>query len=238
MVKGMKISIIEDEAVWRDKIQTIIEKYCMEKNIPFQINSYGSGKDFMKNADTDLLFLDIELAEGEDGFEIAEQLMNFGNKCKVCFLTSHTELARAGYRVNVFRYIDKKHLDEIGEAIDFFLKTKIQDRIVSCNDAAGLHININLNELLLIETYGRKLRYLMLDGKEHLCEGQISEAARSLSQFGFFQIHRSYIVNLKYIEKVQSHEITLCNGLRLIIGRAHNKEFKKEFFKWRMWFDN
>ncbi|MCM1048876.1 MAG: LytTR family DNA-binding domain-containing protein [Clostridiales bacterium] len=234
----MKISIIEDEAVWRDKIQTIIEKHCMEKNIPFQINSYGSGKDFIKSADTELLFLDIELAEGEDGFEIAEQLRNFGNKCKVCFLTSHTELARAGYRVNAFRYIDKKYLDEIGEAIDFFLKTKIQDRIVSCNDSAGLRIKINLNELLLIETYGRKLRYLMLDGKEHLCEGQISEAARSLSQFGFFQIHRSYIVNLKYIEKVQSHEITLCNGLKLIIGRAHNKEFKKEFFKWRMWFDN
>ena len=39
----------------------------------------------MKNADADLLFLDIELAEEEDGFEIAEQLMNLGNKCKVCF---------------------------------------------------------------------------------------------------------------------------------------------------------
>jgi hypothetical protein len=44
--------------------------------------------------------------------------------------------------------------------------------------------------------------------------------------------------DLKYIEKIQSHEITLCNGLKVIIGRAHNKEFKKEFFKWRMLFDN
>ena len=234
----MKIGIVEDEAVWRDKIQTIIEKYCRDKNISSQINSYKSGKDFMKSADADLLFLDIELAEGEDGFEIAEQLMNLGNKCKVCFLTSHTESARLGYRVNAFRYIDKKHLEEINEAIDFFLKIKIQDRIVSCNDTAGIHIKISLNELLLIETNGRKLRYLMLDGSEHLCEGQISEAARSLSRFGFFQLHRSYIVNLKYIEKVNSHEVTLCNGLKVVIGRIHSKEFKKEFFKWRMWFND
>ncbi len=234
----MKIGIVEDEAVWGDKIQTIIEKYCKDKNISSQINSYNSGKDFMKNADADLLFLDIELAEGEDGFEIAEQLMNLGNKCKVCFLTSHTELARFGYRVNAFRYIDKKHLEEINEAIDFFLKTKIQDRIVFCNGTAGIRIKISLNELLLVETNGRKLRYLMLDGSEHLCEGQISETARSLSQFGFFQIHRSYIVNLKYIEKVNSHEVTLCNGLKVVIGRIHSKEFKKEFFKWRMWFDD
>lgn len=140
--------------------------------------------------------------------------------------------------MNAFRYIDKKHLEEINEAIDFFLKTKIQDRIVFCNGTAGIRIKISLNELLLVETNGRKLRYLMLDGSEHLCEGQISETARSLSQFGFFQIHRSYIVNLKYIEKVNGHEVTLCNGLKVVIGRIHSKEFEKEYFKWRMWFDD
>ena len=234
----MNIGIVEDEAVWRDKIQTIIEKYCRDKNIPFQINSYSGGKDFMKNPDADLLFLDIELAEGEDGFQIAEQLMHYGSKSKICFLTSHTEQARLGYKVNAFRYIDKKHLEEIDEALDSFLKTKIQDKFISCSDTAGIHIKINLNELLLVETYGRKLRYLMVDGSEHFCEGRISEAAQSLSQFGFFQIQRSYIVNLKYIDKVNSREVTLCNGLKAAIGRAHSKEFKKAFFQWRMWFDN
>ena len=231
----MKISIVEDEAVWRDKIQAAIEKYCSAKNISCQINSYSNGRDFMKDAEADLLFLDIEFAEGEDGFGIAEELMNSGNQCKICIVTSHTELARLGYRVNAFRYIDKKHLEEINEALDFFLKTKIQDQIVYFNDVSGIHTKINLKELLLVETNGRKLRYLMLDGSEHLCEGKISGTAQSLSQFGFFHIQRSYIVNLKYINKVNSHEVTLCNGLKVVIGRVHSKEFKKAFFKWRMW---
>ena len=233
----MKIGIVEDEAVWRDKIQAAVEKYCRDKNISSEINSFSNGRDFIKNTDADLLFLDIELAE-EDGFGIAERLMNSGSQCKICFLTSHTELARFGYRVNAFRYIDKKHLEEIDEALDSFLKTKIQDRIIYCNDASGIHTKINLNELLLVETNGRKLRYLMLDGSEHFCEGKISETAQSISEFGFFHIQRSYIVNLKYIEKVNSHEVTLCNGLKVVIGRVHSKEFKKAFFKWRMWFDN
>ena len=34
---NMKICIVEDEAVWRDKIQAIIEKYCIDKNISFKI---------------------------------------------------------------------------------------------------------------------------------------------------------------------------------------------------------
>jgi len=234
----MKIGIVEDEAVWRDKIQTIIEKYGKDRNIPFQISSYSSGKDFMKNPDTDLLFLDIELAEGEDGFQIAEQLMYYGNKCKVCFLTSHTGLARLGYRVNAFRYIDKKHLEEIIEAVDSFVKTKIQERNICCNDISGICRNIKLDTLLLVETSGRKLRYLMLDGNECFCEGSISEMSQRLEQFGFFRIQRSYIVNLKYIEKADSRKITLCNGLDVAIGRTHSNEFKKAFFKWRMLFDN
>lgn len=234
----MKIGIVEDEAVWRNKIEAVIEKYCREQNIAFQINSYGSGKDFMKNPDADLLFLDIELAEGEDGFGIAEQLMHFGSKCKVCFLTSHTEMARLGYRVNAVRYIDKRHLEEIHEALAFFLETRIQNRMIDCNDSNGICTKINLNGLLLVETYGRKLRYLMLDSSEYFCEGKISETAQSLAQYGFFQIQRSYIVNMKYIEKADSREITLCNGLALAIGRTHGKEFKKEFFKWRMRFGN
>ncbi len=234
----MKIGILEDEAVWRDKVQACIEKYCKDNNVEYKIVLYKNRNENIENKDLDLLFLDIELDEGDNGFEIAERLMNSGSQCRVCFLTSHTELARLGYRFNAFRYIDKKHLEEINEAIDYFLKTKIQDRIVYCRDTAGINIKINLKELLLIETNGRKLRYLMLDGREYFCEGLISETAQSLSRFGFYHIQRSYVVNLKYIEAVNSREVTLCNGIRIVIGRAHGKEFKKAFFQWRMQFDS
>lgn len=234
----MKICIVEDEAVWRNKIKASIEKYCMDKNISADIIAYDNGRDFMENEDADLLFLDIELAEGEDGFRIAEKLMDSGSQCKICFLTSHTEMARYGYKVNAFRYIDKKYLEEMDEALDFFFKTKIQERIIYYKDTAGIQCKINLGELLLIETNGRKLRYLMLDGSEHICEGRISETAQSLSPFGFSYVQRSYIVNLKYIKSASSREITLCNGLKIAIGRVHSGEFKKEFFKWRMLFDD
>lgn len=234
----MKIYIIEDEEVWRNKIYKIIEKYSIDKNVLLQIHLCSNGRDFMKEQDADLVFLDIELAEGENGFEIAEKLIDAGNQCKICFLTSHTELARKGYRVNAFRYIDKKHLEEIEEALDSFLKTKIQERNIYCNDISGICRNIKLDTLLLVETSGRKLRYLMVNGNEFFCKGSISEIAQSLEQFGFFQIQRSYIVNMKYIEREDSRKITLCNGLEIAIGRAHSNEFKKAFFKWRMLFDN
>ena len=50
---GMKIGIVEDEAIWRDTIQAAIEKYCREKKIASQVSAYGNGKDFMRDADAD-----------------------------------------------------------------------------------------------------------------------------------------------------------------------------------------
>lgn len=140
--------------------------------------------------------------------------------------------------LTAFRYIDKKHLEEIVEALDSFLKTKIQERNICCNDISGVCRKIKLDTLLLVETSGRKLRYLMVDGKEYFCEGSISEMSQSLEQFGFFQVQRSYVINMKFIEKVDSRKVTLCNGLEIAIGRTHSNEFKKAFFKWRMLFDN
>lgn len=234
----MQISIVEDEKVWRDKIQAIVEKYCRDNKISCKIHSYASGKEFSKEPDADLLFLDIELSEGEDGFEVAKKLMHSESQCKVCILTSHTELARQGYRVGAFRYIDKRYLEEIEEALDFFMRAKIQDRFLDCDNGSGHLVRIDLDELLLVETSGRKLRYRMWDGREYFCEGQISEAEQNLSPFGFFRVQRSYIVNLRYVEYANSREVTLCNGMKIAIGRAHNEEFKKAFFQWRMWFDD
>ena len=82
----MKICVVEDEEVWRNKIEEIIKKYCLDKNILFQIDLYNNGKDFLKNKNVDLVFLDIELAEGENGFDIAEKMMDTEKQCKICML--------------------------------------------------------------------------------------------------------------------------------------------------------
>lgn len=55
--------------------------------------------------------------------------------------------------MNAFRYIDKKHLEEIEEALDAFLKTRMQDRVICCNDTAGICRRINLSEIMLGRTW-------------------------------------------------------------------------------------
>lgn len=89
------------------------------------------------------------------------------------------------------------------EALDFFFKTKVQERNICCNDSYGIYRKIKLDTLLLVETSARKLRYLMVNGNEYFCEGNISEMSHNLEKFGFFQIQRSYIVNMKYIKKLE-----------------------------------
>lgn len=230
----MKIGIVEDEVIWRDKIKRIIVEYIEAKSIDYEIVILNNQAEVFATDALDLLFLDIELSDGENGFEIAEKMMQEDSQCKICFLTSHTELARQGYKVNAFRYIDKRYLEEIEEAIDCFLETRIQDRTICCKTVEGIKISLNMKDILFVETSGRKLKYHMSDDNEYLSDGSLAEQSKYLSPYGFYQIQRSYIVNMKYIKTENSREVTLSNGVKITIGRGHREDFKKTFFEWRM----
>lgn len=232
----MRIGIVEDECVWQHKIYNIINRCVHKKSINCEIIIISDIEDVLKE-NIDLLFLDIELEHGQNGLDIAEKMLMHHFQGKICFLTSHTEFAREGYKVNAFRYIDKIHLDEIEEAINSYLETKIQEQIIICENVEGLKEKLRLKDIVFIETCARKLKFFMMDGREYICNGLISEYANALVSYGFYQVQRSYIINMKYVKNQNSRGITLLNGMFITIGRKQREEFKKVFFDWRMKYD-
>ncbi len=234
----MKIGIVEDEKQWREKIEVLVHSYLKDKAVVnYEIVIMKNKKEALAEKNIDLLFLDVELADGENGFEIAEKLQENYSECRICFLTSHTEFARLGYKVNAFRYIDKLHLEEVEEAMDTFLQTRIQDRTIDCRTTEGQEMRLSLSKIVYVETSERKLRYHMVDGNQYLCAGGIGEIAEKLENYGFYQIQRSYIVNLKYIKTENSRRVILLDGTEIAIGRGHVEKFKKTYFDWRMKYD-
>ena len=138
--------------------------------------------------------------------------------------------AKSWYDLGIFLFQPAEFAKIVVIVFLAYAITKVQERNICCNDSYGIYRKIKLDTLLLVETSARKLRYLMVNGNEYFCEGNISEMSHNLEKFGFFQIQRSYIVNMKYIKKIDSRKITLCNGLEIAIGRTHiAMSLKKRF---------
>lgn len=101
------------------------------QNADYEVLIFDTFRKELLNQNLDILFLDIDFGNSEDGFEIADKFNSLSNETLICFTASHSEFARKGYRYNAFRYIDKENLEEVDAAIDAYLNTMIQEKYIS-----------------------------------------------------------------------------------------------------------
>ena len=105
----MRIAICEDEQYFREQMQKELNTYY--KSLDVLVCSFSSGEDLLKRMEQseaffDLIFMDIEMP-GMDGLETSTQIHNTHPDLPIILLTSHKELAMAGYEVDAFRFLDK-----------------------------------------------------------------------------------------------------------------------------------
>lgn len=219
----MKIAICDDEPVFVEKIARLIETPDAE------INKFFSGMQFLsaleKNEKFDIVFLDIEMP-GISGFDIAKKIYE---ECIFSFVTSHNELAIDGYDYQPFRYILK-------DAPDMVIKRKIRENIEEYNrrnkklvfSYKGTQHIIFLNQIEWIEIMGHCMHIHTKD-KQLLCNKSLADVENDFKNFGLMRCHRSFIVALREVKKIQPKEITLMNGYTIPIGRFYRKQFNEQY---------
>lgn len=93
-----------------------------------------------------------------------------------------------------------------------------------------------LDEIYYFEIKGRIIDIHGTDGIFAYYE-QIGVLEKSLQKKGFFRCHKSYLINLRYVNVYNRQEVILDNGERIVIAKRRYEEFCKEILeymkKWR-----
>lgn len=231
----MKIGVFDDEPMWSEKIAECIKQYFWRRDInEYEIFTISTVEELFRIMDSiDILFLDVELSEDYNGFDVAKTIQERYGACVICFLTSHIEFARQGYVVNAYRYIDKLHLEEIDEALGSYINNIAKVEYLECKTVEGLGLRINLCDVVYVEKLNRKICLHMSDGGEYFSDGNLKDLAEKYKDSGLVQIQRSYLVNLKHIKSYDSRSVKMIDDVALAIGRDKLKDFKRDYFGWR-----
>lgn len=88
-------------------------------------------------------------------------------------------------------------------------------------------ISIPLSDIYYFESMGRKLIVNLKDRKVEYY-GKISEMANCLGM-PFYRVHRSFIVNMRYISHYERTNIDLVNGENILMSKYKYQEFKKAY---------
>lgn len=230
----MKIAIVDDEEVWLEKEKKYINHYYDKRNI--QIDTYFSGEEFLEsNIDYDLVFMDIELGEDkEDGFIISKKYQQIKEDIILIIMTTHTEFSRQGYQINAFRYIDKVCMEEeLPEALSSVEERMNHNHFIEVPITGIGMQKILCSKIIYIETNNNTI-FINTETEKLLCQERLKDIMEKIENKGFYQVHRAYLVNLKWIDKFTEQNVYLKTGENVLMSRRRYQEFKRHYFQWKM----
>lgn len=230
----INIAICDDEELFLQREQDIISKYMGENGYQYNIDQYLSGKQFLESnkADKyDIVFLDVSMAE-IDGMETAKRIREFNNKVFLVFVTAFIVYSTEGYKVEAIRYILKN--DKMFDAaIEESLFTIIQRLAVSKQKHTFSFqegkIEIDLSNIVYIESNLHKLIFHMNTSKkkQYSMYEKLDSIDAEIGGSGFVRIHKSYLVNMKYVEDIERYKLVLKDGTNLNIAKSRYPAVKE-----------
>ena len=229
--------IVDDEDLARQVIREMLQSHP-EVEIAGECANGFEAVRLSAELKPDLLFLDIQMPK-LDGFEVLELI---GSEVAIVFVTAHDEHALRAFEVHAVDYLLKPFTAERFNAALERAKERIGGKLPAPAElmmaarAPGQYaerIVVKDGTRVQIIPVG-KLDYaeaqddyvaLASAGKKHLKQQTISSLETALDPKNFVRIHRSYLVNLERVARLEpyskdSHVVILNDGARLPVSRA------------------
>ncbi len=170
---------------------------------------------YLKKTPVDFVFLDINMPD-VDGFSVLNQLPD---KTLVIFTTAHSEYAIQSYEVEAIDYLLKPFDFVRFQSAVIKIKNKLSaDTLVAKNNefffvnTGGTKQKILFSDVYFLKSDGNYVHYFTKTGK-YMVRASIKELLTSLPENDFIQTHRSYIVSLKWVEKIEAQQVLVANQL-------------------------
>ena len=209
----LSIAVCDDEIVECCDMARRMKDILEEMKVPCFIRQFQSGGELLQSLESfDIIFLDI-IMQAPDGMKTAQIFRKKAFDRILIFMSSSREYVFEAYDVEAFQYL-LKPVD------DRKLKRVLQKAVLKTERHSQEFIIVSRErqkrKLLLDDIYYFEIRGRMVD--VHGAEGvftyyeQIGELEDKLRGKGFFRCHKSYLVNLKYVDGYNRQEVILENG--------------------------
>ena len=228
-MKRIKCIVVDDEPLAVSLLGSYVEKIPFFE-LAFSTENPIEALEYIRKNEADLIFLDIQMSElsGINFMKIV------GDKLKYILTTAYSEYALEGYEHNVIDYLLKPI------SFDRFQKSalKAQERFptneTSANSyffvkSSGQQHKINFDEILYIESIKDYVN-IKTDNQEYIVLDTLKSLENQLPE-NFARVHKSFILNLDKIEKIDVRNVFLNSGKEIPIGETYKSEFFQKLKK-------
>ena len=228
----LSIAVCDDEIIeccnMAGKLKNILE----EMKIPYKIRQFQSGRELLLALESfDIVFLDI-MMQGLDGMKTAQIFRRKVPDKILIFVSVSTKYVFDAYDVEAFQYllkpVDDRKLKRVLQKAVRKTVSRSQEFMVVSRERQKQ--KVFLDDIYYFEIKGRIVDVHWMEGI-FTYYGRIGELEDKLRDKGFFRCHKSYLINLKYVDAYTRQEVILENGEHIAIAKRRYEKFCQEVLK-------
>jgi two-component system LytT family response regulator len=240
-----KVVIVDDESAGRK----LIKEYLQDYPALILVGEANNGVDAIKVINEfkpDLIFLDVQMP-GMTGFEVLPHLEEIPH---IIFSTAYDQYALEAFEVHAVDYLLKPYTKErFRKAIDRVQKESqtpmtnpLAESLIMDKSAfperilvqrGNKMVTIAVNEIIRIEANGDYSK-LIIGENAFLSNYGISKLENKLDPGTFIRVHRSSIINIRFVESVNkyvsSYDVLMKNGDVVRVSRGYAENIKNLMF--------
>ncbi len=220
----MRVAVCDDDPQELLRVLDWLASYQEQRQLKLCWQGFGNATDLlaaMDEAAYDLLLLDV-MMPGLNGMQAAHEIRQKNEHVQIVFLTSSPEFAVESYSVQAANYLLKPATQErLFPVLDKILNEMRHPEAALTVQCRGSVFRLPYDKLESVEVMAKMLYFHMADGSSREIHGKLSDyEAVLLAQPGFYKVHRSYLVNLRWVAEVRLGELTTLSGRRIPIARS------------------
>lgn len=240
--------IIDDETNARNTLKSLLQAIDTPLEIVGEGDDVASAKKVIEGEQPDLVFLDIQLKTGT-GFDVLQQLTDFNGE--IIFVTAYDNYAIKAFQMAAFGYLLKPlQINELKEVTNRFInefKSKKNNtnrtqilienfeegniKKLVIQNVHGFRV-LSLHEIIYLKGEVNYTRFILDKGEKLMTSKTLKEYENLLTNYGFYRIHQSYLINLRYVKeylKGEGGEVIMTNGDQLDVSRRRKAQFVARF---------
>lgn len=214
MNKEVNIAVCDDDEIVCEAICSRICKIFKSCGITVSCDKYISPVALYKNINErqyDVLFLDIDMPK-LSGIELAKIIRKDKNETDIVFVSNREDKVFETFPVRPFGFVRKNNFTH---DLNDIMRSYINVRILSNSYVAFRTANnsvtrkVKVSDIVYIESFRYKQYVYLSDGEQFEIHMTMKELETKLEEYDIIRVYQGYLVNLKYVQRIDRAGIVL-----------------------------
>lgn len=232
----LSFSVCDDNKEHLEEIKNTINKLSDKHSVEVSLYSMaGELMESLEKAKTcneplpNFVLIDIELLD-TDGIELGKKIKELYPEICLVFVTSYIEYAVKGYEAKADRYLLKPiKLEDIESLVRDFLQEQNKIKRIIVKDKEQEHL-IFIKDIMYISAED-KYTILYTENNRYFDYKSLKDYEELLIDYGFYRIHRKYLINMYHHKSLKKGFVTLSNDVVLPISRRKESKYRENLLK-------